>query len=141
MANDIAADIDGDLTIEGGSLRIATLRNRDRNLIMSRLMTMRGEVPEQSFLGFPPNLIGRQNDAGTQAEAEAAARQSLLVDIALVPTRPTIRVLLLSLNKLAVLVQSNRTYPDSQSGEKLVVAGDFWTMSDMPMTQPDGSEA
>ena len=140
MPNDIAADADGDLTIQGGGLKISTDKNRDRNIIIARLMTMRGEVAGQPFLGFPDYLIGQQNDLQTRDQVQIEATKALMVDAALIAAKPIIRVVVLGPNKVGVLVQSNRQYADSQTGEKLVVSGDFWTLSDMPMTQLDWSE-
>lgn len=140
MPNDIAADVEGDLIIQGEGLKIATDKNRDRNLIVTRVMTIQGELPSQPALGVPARFLGGQVESGTKARLEAAVKEALLLDPALLTTRLTVKALILAYDKIAVFIQSNKVYSDSLSGTKLVVKADFYTMSDMPITKLDGTE-
>jgi len=136
---DLATNIDGDLTIQGGSLGAATPRDRDRNLIMTRIMTMQGEIRSMPFFGVPSRIIGSTLDAGSLNEIETLVRQSLFLDTSLASLALIVRGLILGRNKVAVLVQSQKRYSDD-SEEKLTVKGEYYTMGDKPMTLLNGKE-
>ncbi len=140
MANDISADVEGDFIIEGGGLKIATDKDRDRNLILTRIMTLKGELTNQPSLGVPARFIGGKVTTNSKAGLERAIKEALLIDTALVAIRPTVRAMILGYDRIAVFIQSNKSYSDSVTGEKMVISADYYTMSNMPTTKLDGTE-
>jgi hypothetical protein len=138
--SDIATNKEGDLVFSGRGLGVSSDVNRDRHLIISRLMTMKGEMRHQPFLGFPTYLIGKQVEPTTENTVETEGSKALYVDGTLIAANLHIRALTIATNRVVLIVRSNRKYQDLPEGESLVVTADFYTMDGMPITKLDGTE-
>jgi hypothetical protein len=134
--NDIKGTFDGDLEINGG-LSIANSRTRDRNIVLARVLTVRGEVPNSPDLGASDKNLGGLVNETTISDIERDVLRALSSDLGIRDLDPTIKILPISRNRLLVLVQPNKNYNDGQEGGSIV--GDFWHR-DEPMTLLNGEE-
>lgn len=136
MPVDIKTTTDGDLDLTNG-LTVASDRERDRQITINRVLTVRGEIPRLPSLGVTEDLMGRKLDEGLIVDAENEVLSALGIDAALRDVAPTVKVVPLGFYSLAFFIQLNKSYNDGL--DVTVIAGDFWNR-DENMTLLDGSE-
>lgn len=136
MPNDIATSTDGDLDLTNGIV-ITTERLRDRNLVVTRLMTIRNEVAGLPDLGIPDIHLGGSIDNSMISAITRDMSRALFVDLGLRDLDPVIKVLPIRRDSIVGLVQPRKDYNDEEEGSTIV--GDFWTR-DETITLLDGTE-
>lgn len=133
---DIKTTTDGDLDLTNG-LDVATEQERDRHMVLVRVMTVRGEVPALPEMGVPDTILGKRITASLIREIEQEILASINSDFGLQDVKPIIRVYPTGLNSVTAVIQLQKEYPDSLG--KVTIAGEFWNR-DEEMTLLDGSQ-
>lgn len=137
MANDLKTTEEADLDMTNG-LQIASDREADRFLLLTRSMTIRGEVPYEPGLGVPDWIIGRPITNGLIEQIKVEVLKSLKLDQGLENAFPTVKVVPQDKETVIVFIQSNRDYSADGLG-KLTVAGDYWSRNE-EQTLLDGTQ-
>lgn len=133
---DIKTTTDGDLDLTTG-VDVATEQERDRHMVMARVLTVRGEVPALPEMGVPDIILGRRITVSLIGEIEQHVIAAINSDFGLQDVKPIVRVYPTGLNSVTTVIQLQKEYPDSIG--KVTIAGEFWNR-DEDMTLLDGSE-
>lgn len=119
--SDLYIDEDGDFLIEGGDIKLASQRDKDRNLIVTRLQTARGGSlvdPQmgvlRSFRGEPPSqlLITRlRNEIFTALAGDGAFR----------PGELEVEIVAISAQDMAIFINVNKPYQDQNNAPLQII--------------------
>jgi len=134
---DIKTSTSGDLTLSGG-VEIADDVDRDRNLVLFRIMTVQGDYIPDPELGVSSRSIGKSISSELLQQVEEDVLESILRKFGSQDLNPTVRAVPTGPNTVTVLVQIEKEYP-SRIGNQIIVEGDFWNRDEL-QTQLDGSE-
>lgn len=134
---DIKTSTDGDLVLSGGVL-VAKDIDRDRNLVLFRLMTVQGDYIPDPELGVSSRSIGRTVTGDLLQQVEEDVLESILSKFGTQELSPTVRAVPTGPNTVTVLVQIEKEYEDTL-GDQLIVQGDYWNRDEL-ITNLDGSE-
>lgn len=134
---DIKTTTDGDLDLNGG-LRVAEDIDRDRYVILSRIMTVQGDYRPNPEFGVSSRSIGKSISGELLQQIEEDVMESILRHFGTQGLNPTVRAVPTGPNAVTVLVQIEKEYEDVL-GDQIIVQGDFWNR-DEDITLLDGSE-
>lgn len=134
---DIRTSTDGDLVLSGGVL-IAEDIDRDRNLILFRLMTVQGDYIPDPELGVSSRSIGKSISGELLQQVEEDVLESILRNFGTQNLNPTVRAVPTGPNAVTVMVQIEKEYA-ARLGNQLIVQGDYWNRDEL-ITMLDGSE-
>lgn len=133
---DVRSETSGDLDLTTG-LVIASLRDRDRAMVIARAMTVRGECPTMPRLGIRDTMLGKRITADVIRQVESEVYAAIAGDLGLQGVGIIVRAVPTGLDELTVFIEIKRAYEDGDS--QTIVLGDFWHR-DEPITLIDGTE-
>lgn len=134
---DLATNTDGDLVLDSG-VRVAENIDRDRHMVLVRIMTVQGDYKPNPELGVSSRSIGKPISGELLQQVEEDVLESILKYFGGAELSPTVRAIPTGPHSVTVMVQIEKEYADT-IGSQVVVQGDYWNR-DEKITLLDGSE-
>ena len=134
---DIKTTTDGDLDL-GAGLKIAKDVDRDRNLVLVRIMTVQGDYKPDPQLGVSSRSIGKSISGELLQQVEEDVLEAIFRDFGANDLNPVVRAVPTGPHSITVLVQIEKDYEDVL-GNQVIVEGTFWHRDEL-ITLLDGSE-
>lgn len=118
---DIFVDEDGDFVIEGGDLKLATQRDKDRNLITTRLQTAIGGSLIDPQMGLQRNFRGEPPSQLLISRLRNEIYTALLNDGAFIAEEIEIEIVSITAQDMFIFLNVNKPYVDQNNAPLQII--------------------